>query len=109
MASFDSAQFKEAPAGDGYPAWNARMLGVVKPLPAGYAPVWKEIGEDVQRASVAAQVTRAELTALYDKVLETGSLVMDWGTSSAFLENVGAPSRVGLEDLWLVTLDFVRL
>lgn len=85
------------------------MLGVEKPRPAGNTPVWREVGMDVQRATIAIEVTNAQLVALYDKVLESGSLVMDWETTDALLESVGAVSRVGMDDLYLTTLAVIRL
>ncbi len=108
MASFNGCHFLETPSGDGYPAYPTSDIFALKERPND-APVAQEIGADVQRATVGALVTGAELTALYDQVLESGSLVMDWETHNAFLAGVGETSRVGMEDLYETSLDVIRL
>ena len=108
--SFDGATFLEAAQGEGYPTWNKRDILVVKPLPAGNTPVVQEIGMDVQRLALAVIVSGTELTALYDKVLESGTLIIDWESHSAFLESIGGVTRTSVgSDLYQTTLNFIRL
>jgi hypothetical protein len=50
------------------------------------------------------------LAALYDKVLESGSLVMNWETVSAYLDSISPPQQVGIgNDLFFAVLNFIRL
>lgn len=109
MASFAGASFLEATTGDSYATWGSSFLFAIKQLPASNTPVVQQIGADVQRATLAILVTRTELVALYDQVLESGSLIMDWETNNAFLESVGAVARVGFEDLYQTSLNLIRL
>jgi hypothetical protein len=110
MASFASCSFYESPSdGTGYPSWNKAMILAVKPRPND-DPVIQEIGEDVQRAAIAITCTAAQLSALQDKVLESGSLVMNWETVNAFLDSISPPQMVGIgNDLFFATLNFIRL
>jgi hypothetical protein len=109
MASFDGATFYESPSGDGYPSWNKAMILAIKPRPND-DPVIQEVGEDIQRAAIGATCTAAQLAALYDKVLESGSLVMNWETVSAYLDSISPPQQVGIgNDLFFAVLNFIRL
>lgn len=109
MASFAGITIRERPAGEGYPTWNKAMLLAIKPRPND-DPVIQEVGEDVQKLALAVEVTGAQLASLYDQVLESGSLVMDWETVNAFLESVSPPQQIGIgNDLFLAVLNLVRL
>jgi hypothetical protein len=109
MASFSGATFLESRQSDGYPTWDKIDLLIIRAR-ANDDPVIAVNGMDVQRVTVAAQCTAAELTALYDLVLESGSLVFDYETHTAFLESMGAAQQIGIgNDIYLTTLSFIRL
>lgn len=108
MASFDGATFLEQNQGDGYPSYGKADLFVTKQA-ANNTPTLKEIGMDIQKASIAALVTGTELTALYGLVLASGTLAINWESHSALLVEIAQPIRQGMEDLYSTTLSFIRL
>jgi hypothetical protein len=109
VASFAGITIRERPNGDGYPTWDKRDILAIKPRPND-DPIIQEIGMDVQRLALAVELTGAQLASLYDQVLESGSLVMNWETHNAFLESISPPQRIGVgNDLYLAVLNLVRL
>lgn len=68
------------------------------------------IGLDVQKASIAALVTGTELSALYSKVGESGTLVIHWGSASAYLDAIDPPVQIEPGgDLLGVVMKFIKL
>lgn len=108
MASFSSASFLEQNQGEGYPSWSKADLFVNKQA-AGEAPTLKEVGMDIQKAGISALVTNAELIALWDLVLEDGTLIINWESHNALLVEVSQAVRQGMDDLFETTLSFIRL
>ena len=110
MASFGGATFLERGTGDrAYPTWDATMLLAIKPRP-NEDPVIQEIGADVQKLALGVQVTGAELAALYDQLHESGTLIMDWETCTAFLSSISPGQQIGIgDDLYLSVLNFIFL
>lgn len=110
MASFAGINMGErGNGGSTFPVWTKKMLVAVKLRPNG-TPVMQEIGMDVERLAFVARVTAAELVALYDQVLESGSLVFGWETHDAFLESIeGVSEVVANKDTYFATLNFIRL
>lgn len=110
MASFDGATFRERPNGDGtYPTWGAASILAIKQRPNDDA-VTQVVGVEVQRATINIECTATELAALYDKWQESGSLVVDWATDTAYLETIATPTQHGIgNDLYTTALTFIRL
>lgn len=108
MASFGGASFLEASQGEGYPSYATANVFNIKDR-AGLVPWIRDLGSDIERATIAILVTGAELSALYAQHLNSGSLVMDWETHNAFLAGVGDTNRVGMQDLYESSLDVIRL
>ena len=110
MGSFDSASFAErGNGGQSFPVWNKKTILSIKPLPNG-TPFLQDIGMDVQRLALVVKVSGAELSALYDKVFASGSLVYGWETHDAFLESIDGVVEVkGGADVYFATLNLVRL
>ena len=110
MASFNGATFYERGTGDrSYPTWDATMLLAIKPRP-NEDSVIQEIGADVQKLALGVQVTAAELAALYDQLHESGTLIMNWETCTAFLSSISPGQQIGIgNDLYLSGLNFIFL
>jgi hypothetical protein len=111
MGSFRSHTFGEYGEGAGgpYGAWPAGAGAVEKDRPADTSIV-QLIGADVPRFNLVVRVTKAELQALYDDVLETGSLVFGYETTDALLCAIPEAAEQGAgQDVYLATLDVIRL
>jgi hypothetical protein len=109
MASFDGATFRERPNSDSYSTWGAASILAIKQRPNDDA-VTQVVGVDVQRVTINAECTAAELAALQDKHQESGSLVVDWATDTAYLETISSPIQHGIgNDLFTVALGFIKL
>jgi hypothetical protein len=109
MASFNGATFGERGTGSEFPIWDAKEILVVKERP-NEAPVLQSQGEDVQRLALVVKATGVQLSALYDQVLESGSLVYGWETHNAFLESISDVSeQLAGHDVYFATLNLIRL
>ena len=109
MASFNGQSFRIRGNGTTFAAWDARELIVLRqPMAANQQFI--VLGADVQRIAIVARVTQAELFALYDEVLQSGSLVLSFETHDAFLEKIDPAARVvsGV-DQYEATLHLIRL
>jgi hypothetical protein len=110
MASFNSATFDyRGNGGRTFSIWDATQQIAEKSRP-NESSMLQDIGADVQRLAVVARCTKAELIALYDQVLSSGSLVLAWETHDAFLEGIdGAFLVVSGQDRYEATLHMIRL
>lgn len=108
MGSFAAQTFREGKA-PSFNLWDKKYLLAIKDRPNS-EPDIREIGMDVQRAAIVVRVTAAQLTALFDQVLESGSLVLGWETVNAFLESITGVQEIGAgKDTYFATLNVIRL
>lgn len=109
-ASFNGYTFKERGGGGTYPTWAKKELLSIKQLAGNNGYTVQSIGEDVQTLALVARCTQAELTALFDQVLESGSLVYGYETHDAILMSIdSAAEQLAGKDTYFATLNFVRL
>jgi hypothetical protein len=108
--SFNGATFHfRGSGGRTFPTWDKKELITVKDRPNESA-MQQDIGEDIQRAALVIRCTKAELIALYDQVLQSGSLIFPWETHDAFLESMDSASLVVTgNDRYEATLHVIRL
>lgn len=109
-ASFNSCAFRyRGSGGVTFPIWDAKQQLALKDRP-NESQIIQDIGTDIQRLAVVARCTKAQLIALYDQVLESGSLVLAWETHNAFLETIDPASLVvSGQDVYEATLHMIRL
>lgn len=108
-ASFGSATFNEARQGDGYPAYNKKMLTLDRQVIGGDAQS-TNIGLDVKTANVLANCTAAQYDALLGKQGDSDTLTIVWGSGSAYLDSMDAPKLAGPgADIYEVMLHFIWL
>lgn len=112
MGSFNTTcTFKEYGSGPGGPylAPPASTAIVETDLPTATAIV-RALGAEVPRFALGVKVTQAELIALYDAVLDEGSLVYGYETCDALLAGISSAEEVGAgDDVYIATLDVIRL
>ena len=109
MASFASATFDELGNDSTYNIWSKAGIAVVKKIPGGDDSVIQKIGIDLPRLSMPVKGTAAQITALYDKVGDSGSLVFSYETCTARLESMEPPQSIGIDnDLYTSVLNFIR-
>lgn len=102
------AEYGQSPGGP-YLAPPASAATVETDLPTGTAIV-RSLGAEVPRFSLGVKVTKAELLALYDAYLDTGSLVYGYETADVLLAGIPSAEEVGAgQDVYIATLDVIRL
>lgn len=108
-ASFNGHSFRfRGNGGRTFPIWDKGTIFNIKDRP-GVDPSVTDIGMDVQRASLTVRCTKAQLIVLYGDVLQSGSLVIPWETTNAFLENIdGAFLVVTGQDVYEAVLYMIR-
>lgn len=109
MGSFSGHTFKEFGQGGVYAAPPADGGAVDKDLPTNVS-ITQAIGAGAPRFNLVVRVSKAELIALYDAVLDDGSLVYGYETVNALLCGVTDAAEQGAgHDVYLATLDVIRL
>lgn len=111
MGSFAGNTFKEYGSSPGGPylAPPASTAVVETDLPTATAIV-QALGAEVPRFQLGVKVTQAELIALYDAYLDTGSLVYGYETADVLLCGIPSAEEVGAgKDVYIATLDVIRL
>jgi len=111
MGSFNGQTFSERGQGAStFPLWPAQSLITEKDRPAGALAIVQGVGADVERFGLVVRVSKAELLALYDEVLQDGTLIYGWESCSALLCGVKDASEQGADqDVYFATLDVIRL
>ncbi len=108
MGSFNGHTFKEYGQGQ-YIAPPAAGGAVEKDRPTELSTL-QAIGADVARFDLPVRVSKTQLLALYDAVLEDGSLVYGYETVNALLCGVTDAAEQGAgHDIYVATLDVIRL
>jgi hypothetical protein len=110
VSSFNGCTFKERGQMPTYPLWPAQSIISEKDRPAGRLAIIQEIGADIERFGLVVRVSKAELLALYDQVLNEGTLIFSYETCTALLCGVTDASEQGAaSDKYFATLDLIKL
>lgn len=109
MSSFDGVTFGErGQGGTQFPIWQKRGTIVIKHISGSDKNVIQKIGVDLPRLSLPARVTATDLASLYGKVGASGSLVMGFETTIAYLESIEGEEISAGKDTYMVVLNFLR-
>ena len=109
MASFASATFDELSNDHEYAVWSKQGIAVIKKIPGGDKNVIQKIAVDLPRMTMPIKGTAAQITALYGKVGDSGTLIFSYETCTARLERMEPPQSIGIgNDLYASALSFIR-
>lgn len=109
MASFAAATFDELGNDSTYNVWSKQGIAITKKIPGGAKNVIQKIGTDLPRMAMPIKGTASQITALYGKVGDSGTLIFSYETCAARLESMEPPQSIGIDnDLYTGVLSFIR-
>lgn len=110
MTSFGGTTILGERGNDGtsFPTWDKPGVSVIKKIPGGSLNVIQTIGTGPARLGLAVKVTGAQLGSLYGQLGDTDTLIFSAETATARLESIETPVKVGANDEYFTTLNFIR-
>lgn len=109
-ASFDGSGFGELASGGTFAVWSKAGAIVIKHIPGSNKNVIQKIGVGLPRLALPIKATSAQLTALYAKVGDTGTLVFGYESASTWLESITGVAEQGAgKNVYTATLNLIRL
>lgn len=109
MASFASATFDELGPDSTYAVWQKDSNFVVKKIPGSADNVIQKIALARARLDMPIKATASQITALYGKVGDSGTLAFTYESVSATLEAMDSPLSIGIDNnLYTSVLHFLK-
>lgn len=110
MASFKSHSFEEGGSGASqFPVWARKARTAVLDLPGANTDIIQRFGRKSDTLALLGTCTLSQLNALRGDVGSSGSLTYHEGTFSAYLDSISDPHEMLTADLYVVTLNLIRL
>lgn len=109
MASFDGAAFDELGPDSTYAIWQKEGVFTTKKIPGSADNVIQKIALGVPRLDMPIKGTASQITALYGKVGDSGTLAFTYESTNATLESMDSPLSIGIDNnLYTSVLHFLK-
>lgn len=91
-----------------FPTWARKARTAVLDLPGANNDVVQTFGRKSDTMSLQVNVTASELSALMGDVGSTGTLVLAFGSYTAYLDSIDGVAKYYGLDLYTASLSFIR-